>query len=97
MLKYYTGAHVCFHGCNGSLPGQFRGIGSISFDRAMENLYVVDGDNHRIQVLRYEDFACVRIIGSYGTGPGQFIRPYGKCSADVISQSFRVLSHSAFL
>lgn len=83
-MNYFTGAHVSFHGSKGSLPGQFSGIGSISFDREREHLYVADGDNHRVQVLRYEDFSCARIIGSYGTGPGQFIRPYGTRAANIL-------------
>ena len=50
VLNYFTGAHVSSHGSKGSLPGQFSGIGSISFDRKIEHLYVADGDNHRVQV-----------------------------------------------
>jgi hypothetical protein len=96
-LNYFTGAHVSFHGSKGSLPGQFSGIGSISFDREREHLYVADGDNHRVQVLRYEDFSCARIIGSYGTGPGQFIRPYGTRAANILPQSRLVPSHLVFL
>ncbi len=85
VLRYHTGMYVSSHGCRGSLPGQFRGIGSISWDRQNSHLFVADGDNHRVQVLRYKDFACVRVIGSYGTGPCQFIRPYGASLFSVLA------------
>ena len=52
VLQYNNGRHVRSHGSRGALPGQFRGIGSISFDRERENLVVSDGGNHRVQVLR---------------------------------------------
>ena len=38
---------------------------------------VADGDNHRIQVLRYSDGAHLRSFGSYGAGAGQFDQPWG--------------------
>ena len=36
----------------------------------------------------------MRIIGSYGTGPGQFIRPYGTSAASVLPQSITPCSVS---
>ena len=57
VLQYNNGRHVRSHGSCGSLPGQFRGIGCISFDSERENLVVADGDNHRVQVLRCAEHA----------------------------------------
>jgi DNA-binding beta-propeller fold protein YncE len=35
----------------------------------------VDTENHRVQVLRFSDGACLRTIGSRGSGNGQFESP----------------------
>ena len=41
------------------------------------NIIFADGDNHRVQVLRYSDVTHVRIIGSEGTGAVEFQHPMG--------------------
>jgi len=61
----------------GADNGQFNGpYGGVAFD-GDGNLVVSDGDNHRIQVLRYIDGAHLRTIGSGGKGNGQFNCPWG--------------------
>jgi len=64
-------------GRQGAGKGQFDHLyGGVAFD-GEGNLVVSDGDNHRIQVLRYIDGAHLRTIGSEGAGNGQFNTPWG--------------------
>jgi len=64
-------------GSLGAGNGQFdRPCGGVAFDRE-GNLVVTDGENHRIQVLRYIDGAHLRTIGSKGSGSEQFNQPWG--------------------
>ena len=56
---------------NGQLQYPYDGV---AFD-GEGNLVVSDGENHRIQVLRYSDGTHLRSIGSYGKGMGQFNIP----------------------
>jgi DNA-binding beta-propeller fold protein YncE len=41
------------------------------------NVVVADTDNHRLQVIRPSDGACLRTIGSEGSGAGHFDSPHG--------------------
>ena len=41
------------------------------------NVVVADEGNHRLQVIRLIDGACLRTIGSKGSGAGQFNYPRG--------------------
>ena len=56
--------------------GQFRTPRGISLDQTTGNIYVVDGENHRVQKF---DSAGNFIAkwGSQGSGSGQFINPFG--------------------
>ncbi len=38
---------------------------------------VADESNHRLQVIRLSDSACLSTIGSKGSGAGQFKEPWG--------------------
>jgi hypothetical protein len=42
-----------------------------------EGSVVADEDYHRLQVIRLSDGACLRTIGSEGSGAGQFNSPQG--------------------
>ena len=67
-------------GSRGACNGQFdHPYGGVAFDDGEGNLVVSDGDNHRIQVLRYIDWAHLRTIGSEGAGNGQLNHPWGHC------------------
>ncbi len=54
---------------------------SILFDIAVDdddNVYVADTDNHRIQKQKFSpDGNFIKKWGSYGTGDGEFDRPFG--------------------
>jgi DNA-binding beta-propeller fold protein YncE len=64
-------------GSEGDGNGQFFfPFCGIAFD-GEGNLVVSDGENHRIQVVRYIDGAHLRTIGSKGEGQGQFNYPWG--------------------
>jgi hypothetical protein len=67
---------VRFIGSYGAGNGQFYGrYGGVAFD-GEGNLVVCDGNNHRIQVLRYSDGTHLRSIGSSGAGNWQFSFPW---------------------
>jgi hypothetical protein len=74
------------------------------------NAVVADTDNHRLQVFRLSDGACLRIIGSEGSCAGQFKRPYGvafdsagltrrtikcRCSATATAATYEPLAAKA--
>jgi len=74
----YNGRVKVFHLNDGSLiksmcqkgsgDGEHSGSCSLDFDDEC-NLIVSDGNNHRIQVLRYRDGQHLRNIGCYGVFP----------------------------
>lgn len=62
-------------GLQGRLPGELGAARALDVDAA-GNVYVADTPNNRVQVFDAAlDF--VRVIGSKGTGDGQFSLPYG--------------------
>ncbi len=66
-----------------SFPGEelmdrdiyLRSVMSICFDPANGDIYAADMDDHKIMVFD-SDGNYLRKFGSYGQGPGSFIRPY---------------------
>ena len=55
--------------------GQFSSPRGVAVDKS-NNIYVVDGNNHRIQVFQ-KNGTFIRQFGSFGTGNAQFISPSG--------------------
>ena len=74
------GAYIRTIGSRGRGNGQFGGgsyiCSGVAFD-SEGNLVVADGNNHRVQVLRYSDETHLRTIGRAGAGAGQFQNPSG--------------------
>jgi hypothetical protein len=56
-------------GCRGSSQGQFNGPRSMAWD-LQGNVVVADEMNNRLQVIQLSDGACLRTIGSNGSGAG---------------------------
>ena len=56
-------------GSRGSSNGQFSYPTFMVWD-LQGNVVVADDDNHRLQVIRLSDGACLRTIGSNGSGAG---------------------------
>jgi 3-phytase len=65
-----TGAHLRDVGSKGTEPGQFKRPNGIAV--LGDRLFVVERDNHRVQVLALPDF---RPLGSFGQG--ELRSPYG--------------------
>ena len=92
VFRLSDGTHIRTIGSKGSGNGQLGGSGGrgynggVAFD-SEGNLVVADGDNHRVQVLRYSDGAHVRTIGSKGSDNGQFNYP----SAIAIDSDGRIV------
>ena len=71
-----------FFGDKGSQDGQFNGLNDVAIDEERGLLYVVDGNNSRIQQFDLGTTATgVPTVthrlswGTYGTGPGEFAYP----------------------
>ena len=62
--------------CSSRLPGRPTGI---CVSASGEWLCVADDDRHRVHVLRAEDLALMRSIGTEGSGAAQFSHPRGVC------------------
>ncbi len=77
-VKRFTveGRFITSVGSGGSGQLQFDAPCAITFNPTNEKVYVCDTYNGRIQVLN-SDLTFSRVIGSKGSGPGQFNRPYG--------------------
>ena len=73
-------------GSVGEGPLQFVGIVSIAVNPKNNKIYAADTCNNRIQVLN-SDLTFSSTFGKYGTGKGQFDRPYG-VSCDSSGQIF---------
>ena len=67
-------------GQKGSEPGRFQHPYCFTLNR--EELWVADCNNHRIQVLRADTGASVRVFGVNGPGPGKLNAPYGIAIAE---------------
>ena len=75
QVKKYSlqGELLSVIGCHGNKNGQFNGPRGLAFNNN-KWLYVVDGDNHRVQVFQqYDKF--VFSFGNKGNNPGQFQCP----------------------
>ena len=68
-----TGAHLRGMGKRGEGPGEFNLPRDVAIGKD-GNLYIVDGGNFRIQVMR-PDGTFVRTFGAVGRQGGQFSRP----------------------
>lgn len=75
-LKQFTpaGAPVMSVMLNGPGDGEFQGGEFLLVDA--ENIFAADCENHRVQVFDREG-RFVRKFGTYGSGDGQFSRPFG--------------------
>lgn len=70
-----TGEALSRWGEPGAAPGQFDGPSGMEFDRD-DNLYVVDGGNHRVQKFT-RDGKLLDCWGSRGAGDSEFDSPWG--------------------
>ena len=71
QLRYLQS--VIGHGCRGDKKGQFKYPKGLAFN-VNKLLYVVDGDNHRVQVFQ-QDNKFVFSFSNRGNNPGQFECP----------------------
>jgi len=62
------------YGCE---DGQFEYSYGVAFDHHRGLLFVVDSNNHRVQVFCSDDGSFVSKFGEYGIQPGQFQNPRG--------------------
>ena len=71
------GQLVASVGTKGTGPSQFNGPRDIAFSTHNKKMYVVDNENHRIQVLNY-DLTFSKVLGrKYGSKNGEFVYPWG--------------------
>ena len=71
------GQFVASVGTKGTGPSQFNGPRDIAFSTHNKKMYVVDNENHRIQVLNY-DLTFSKVLGrKYGSKNGDLIYPRG--------------------
>lgn len=93
-----TGARLREFGAKGSEPGQFNRPNGIAVHG--DHLFVVERDNHRVQVLSLPDF---RPLGSFGEA--QLRAPYGlwlnpvqdDASSDVIAHAIHIYVTDNFM
>jgi tripartite motif-containing protein 71 len=76
---------VSYFGEYGSGEGQFKGPEGV-FPSPKGELYVVDTNNHRVQVFDFKG-NYKRQFGKYGSGPGEFNLP-GQGSADKLGNLY---------
>ncbi len=83
----------------GSMLGEdwetFADVRSVGFD-SEGNLYILDGDNHRIVVVGPSG-ALVREFGKEGDGPGELRFPMGMVVAPDGSVAVQDMGHQAFV
>jgi len=60
---------------NGREDGQFAHSHGVAFDHHRGLLFVVDSDNHRVQIFSSDDGSFVSKFGEQGIQPGQFQSP----------------------
>ena len=74
VVKKYSlqGVYQSKFGCYGNADGQFNDPQGLCFNSECL-LYVVDSNNHRVQVLRENEVKFT--FGSRGSNPGQFLCP----------------------
>lgn len=73
----------------------FAGVGRVAFDAA-GNLYILDGDNHRVVVVD-GDGNFLREIGTEGGGPGELRMPLGMVVLPDGQVAIQDMGHSAFV
>jgi DNA-binding beta-propeller fold protein YncE len=66
---------------------------ALSHDPAQEFLYLADGTNHKVRILRRENLEPVGEFGGGGRLPGQFIRPH---NLDVDSRGNLYVTEAAW-
>ena len=77
-------------GSEGNSPLKFNQPYGIAINKTTGQVYVVERDNHRVQVLN-ADLTFSRMFGSCGSGQGQFIAPRG---IGIDSQGFVYVADS---
>ncbi len=79
LLKPLTPAVLRVFGKRGNAPGEFNtpSSGSVASTKtALQDIvFIGDTRNHRIQVFKRDGTFTGRVIGGYGTGPGQLNLP----------------------
>ena len=66
----------------GDTDGVFEEPLGMAFDHHRGLLFVVDSNNHRVQVFSSDDGSFVSKFGEYGIQPGQFQNPWGLAIGD---------------
>jgi DNA-binding beta-propeller fold protein YncE len=76
-------------GREGKGEGQFAQPRGICINHLTKELFVVDCNNHRIQVFHLLSLSFIRQIGKgiQGSGPGLLMYPVGICMASAVSSS----------
>ncbi len=73
----------------------FAGVSRVAFDAA-GNLYILDGDNHRVVVVD-GDGNFLREIGTEGDGPGELRMPFSMVVLPDGQVAVQDMGHSAFV
>lgn len=61
----------------------FRKPTGIAYEIAFDRLFVVDKDNHRVQILDAGNGRCIQVIGSQGKNAKEFDCPWGIALSSV--------------
>ena len=73
-----TGTYKAKFGSSGSGTGQFKSPAAMALDPSTGVIWIADTGNNRLQELNHvEEGAIMRVVGSPGTGAGQFGEPKG--------------------
>lgn len=74
-----TGARQLSFGASGTSAGQMRFPAGITYNDASQEVFVVDQNNGRVQVFKFNvtDHTYQRSFGLYGSGAGRLTRPQG--------------------
>ena len=102
QVKKYSlqGRHLSIIGCHGYEDGQFNYPRGLAFNKN-KLLYVVDGDNYRVQVFQQDDTFSFS-FESKGSKPGQFQCPVkividpnnNVLVTDLTNKSIHIFSHN---